>query len=269
MQPLQARLDSAPDRDSLGLPEVQEPKVEQVNVVDLYALLEAKHREDKLWFEVKDGPTWGTQHLRLDALAMPTTWRPFTLIGYEIKRTRGDWLRDEKWNEYRKFVHLMYLVCPQGVVQPEELPEGVGLYVASSNGARLFSKRKAVRQEIEVEWSMLAYLLMRTKPERLPDSRENRVADWLRKTKDAKELGRLLRYEIGGRLAQAQRLPELIELDALLCERGEQFGGLRERVERLIDAARGEQVANARRAARHLTRAARAMLKVLAAGGVA
>ena len=47
--------------------------------------------------------------------------------GYEIKISRADFLQDKKWESYLKFCNWFYFVAPVGIIDPEELPESIGL----------------------------------------------------------------------------------------------------------------------------------------------
>lgn len=122
-------------------------------------LLRARHAADTFVAECKTGPG-GV--LRLDAWAALRTWSPWTTIGYEIKVNRGDWLRDTKWHEYRDVCHEMWIASSPTAVNPEEVPEGVGLLVASKNGGRLVTKRKALRRDPDPKKiiRLMGYVLM-------------------------------------------------------------------------------------------------------------
>lgn len=48
----------------------------------------------------------------------------------EVKISRADFLSDvrsEKWKRYRRFSARIWFATPQGLVKPEEVPEGCGL----------------------------------------------------------------------------------------------------------------------------------------------
>lgn len=95
----------------------------------------------------------------LDGWALLNTWSPLTTIGYEIKRSRSDWVRDQKFLEYRDVCHLLFVVAEKGLVKPGELPAGVGLMepVGKGDGRRLVTRVKAVR--VEPDWQALARLM--------------------------------------------------------------------------------------------------------------
>jgi len=108
---------------------------------------------------VKNGSSFGG-HRRLDAWVMRKSWSNPLMIGYEIKVSRSDFLGDDKWPEYLKYCNEFYFVTPSGLVDKEELPEGVGLIQCSKTGTRLFTKRKAVYRDIEPPSDLLKYIIM-------------------------------------------------------------------------------------------------------------
>jgi hypothetical protein len=51
---------------------------------------------------------------------------------HEVKATRADFfsdLRSGKWQNYRRFSCRVFFAVPEGLVQPNEVPEGCGLWV--------------------------------------------------------------------------------------------------------------------------------------------
>lgn len=127
---------------------------------DIVNLLAKKHSEDVFVKECKDGPTHRGSHSRLDGWAMKRSWSKPLVVGYEIKVSRGDFLQDDKWPNYLGMCNQLYFVCPTGVIDPSEIPEGVGLMWASKNCARLYTKRKAPHRDVEIPESVWRYVLM-------------------------------------------------------------------------------------------------------------
>lgn len=122
--------------------------------------LRIRHAKDVFVDECKMGSSWnGTR--RLDGWALLKTWSPFTIVGYEIKTDRGDFLQDRKWVEYLPVCHELYFVCPANLIALEELPADVGLLWATK-GTRLQTKRKAVRREPDASAlvTLMGYVLM-------------------------------------------------------------------------------------------------------------
>jgi hypothetical protein len=123
------------------------------------ALLAHKHRKDVFATEVNLGSAWANCR-RMDAWAMKRTWAPITTIGYEIKVSRADFLRDDKWPEYLDHCGEFYFVCPHGMISTSEIPPGVGLIVTTKAGDGLRTARRATRHGSGLSQSVAAYLLM-------------------------------------------------------------------------------------------------------------
>ena len=67
--------------------------------------------------------TWGG--LRIDAIIIDLSHR--WVRGFEIKASRSDFLKDDKFTLYTQFCSSLSIVCPEGVVQPEEIEKPFGL----------------------------------------------------------------------------------------------------------------------------------------------
>ena len=63
--------------------------------------------------------------MRLDMLTVDL--QTHYIRGYEVKVQRRDFLRDEKWHLYLRFVNYFYFVVPQGLIRGRELPDEVWL----------------------------------------------------------------------------------------------------------------------------------------------
>lgn len=61
--------------------------------------------------------TW--DGLRIDGIVIDvrTRW----IRGYEIKMSRADFLSDEKWMNYSEFCSSLSVVCPEGLIQKNEI----------------------------------------------------------------------------------------------------------------------------------------------------
>jgi len=160
-------------------------------------LLAARHTDDLFIPECKDGPTQGHEHLRLDAWAMARSWSRPCVSGYEIKVSRSDFNKDQKWHHYLPYCNLFYFVCPSELIRPEELPPEVGLLWASKTGARLFEKKKANYRTVTIPESLYRYILMcRVKVAKKYESRDQDNAAywraWLQREKKDQELGHMV-----------------------------------------------------------------------------
>lgn len=149
---------------------------------------------------------------RLDAWVLLKTWSPFTVIGYEVKANRADFLRDRKWSEYLPVCHELYFACPVKLIVPEELPQDVGL-LWTAGEARLITKRKAIRREPDpvALVRLMTYVLMsRTRivgdmwEARNRESREQFWRRWLAEGAEAKALGHEVGKKIRERLHEAE-----------------------------------------------------------------
>lgn len=168
-------------------------------------LLLEKHNADLCVPECKTGSTWfGPKFGKLDLWVMKKSWaKPYT-IGYEIKYNRSDFLRDTKWPEYLKYCTDFYFVAPPNIVQVEELPIDVGLIVTSKNEVRLYTKRKAIRREVEIPESIYRYILM-WRTQVIRENNQSKVKywqNWLVEKDEKKELGYNVSRKIGQLIKQ-------------------------------------------------------------------
>ncbi len=67
--------------------------------------------------------TW--RSLRADVVIVDMAHR--WIRGYEIKISRSDFLQDQKWTEYTEFCSSLSIVCPENMIQPEEIKKPFGL----------------------------------------------------------------------------------------------------------------------------------------------
>lgn len=146
-------------------------KQTKVTATQILSHLSRLHEDqDPPWVfyaEVKSGPSWGQGHRKLyilDAVAIKKSWTKPCIEGFEIKADRSDFLRDKKWQNYQAYCHKFSFACPPGVIKPEELPGDVGLLYYSPEHDALFTKRRAMRREIDMRSAevvgMLMYLVM-------------------------------------------------------------------------------------------------------------
>jgi|GEM_PF-2989995 len=115
-----------------------------MNAQDIIELLEKRHAKDVFFHEVAiDGG-----QRRMDGWALIPSYDKSMTIAYEVKVSRSDFIHDLKLQEYMAYCNEMYLVAPQGVVKDGELPEGVGLIIATEK--RLVTKKKAKYREVSI-----------------------------------------------------------------------------------------------------------------------
>ncbi|MHA7813237.1 MAG: MmcB family DNA repair protein [Phycisphaerales bacterium] len=154
-------------------------RADKLTAEQVINLIEKKHTNDVFIPECKNGMTWGDgKTLRLDAWVMRRSWANMAFIGYEIKVSRSDFLQDDKWRNYLEYCNQFSFVAPKGVIKPEELPEGIGLYYVASTGTRLFTKTKPVFREIDPPVELMQYALMRARDYMREDVPEKRDQNW-------------------------------------------------------------------------------------------
>jgi len=129
---------------------------------------------------------------------MAKSWTNPCTIGYEIKIARNDFLKDEKWRNYLNFCNQLYFVAPPKIINPEEVPEEVGLFISTVNGTRLYMKKKALFRNIEMPETVFRYILMNRVKLDLEYQRDRKLywQNWLKEKDEKKELGWNVSYKI-------------------------------------------------------------------------
>jgi hypothetical protein len=79
--------------------------------------------------------------LRFDVIGLARHTRQVRI--YEIKASRGDFLRDGKWERYLPFCTHFAFVAPAGAIAKWELPRGVGLI---EYGSPVFASMRRARR---------------------------------------------------------------------------------------------------------------------------
>lgn len=124
-----------------------------------YAL--SKKNGDELFLtEVKTGPSTMSETLRFDAISIKKSWTKPCITGYEVKVSRNDFLHDDKYIHYKNYCNRLYMVCPKGLIQQEEIPDDIGLIYYNTEKKTLFTKRMAHLRDIEINASLLYYILI-------------------------------------------------------------------------------------------------------------
>lgn len=175
-----------------------------VNSSIIEAALARKHtqrqRPDFFMTQVKNGPSWTSNNLLImDAVAVARSWTKPCITGYEIKVSRGDFIRDEKWPGYLKYCHLFYFVCPPGIIEAGELPPQVGLIYYNDDKGTLQTKKKAPVQAIQINSDFLMYIIMsKLESDRHPFYRNSRdyFEAWLMDKADNRELAQKVQSKL-------------------------------------------------------------------------
>jgi hypothetical protein len=170
-----------------------------MTATEIVNLLADKHSEDVFVAECKTGPSQGHRHGRLDAWAAKKSWAHPCVYGYEVKVSRADFLRDDKWTYYLDYCNQFHFVCPSKLISVDELPPEAGLMYVSSNASRLITKKKAPHRQVEIPAGLLWYILYsraKIDVEYSGSNRETHLREWLRKKNDNHELGYLVSEKI-------------------------------------------------------------------------
>ncbi len=176
--------------------------------------------------------------LQFDGIAIYKSWSHPNIIGYEIKVSRSDFLRDAKYTGYIPYCNEFYFVTPAGLVQRQEVEENIGLMWYNQKNGSLTIKKKAIHREIEVNSSMLLYIIMnRLDSDRHPFhfSKAEYWKDWLNNKINNRELGYIVKSELLKKILvlenELKRLRfkreeldalknELIEIDTVMVKHG-------------------------------------------------
>ena len=104
-------------------------------------------------FELQKGVGFQGTTGRIDAAAFgcwPSKGHP--RLAFEVKRSRGDFLRERRQPEKRRWVednfHQTWFVVPSGLVKPDEVPESWGLLAATKDGKKLRQVKVAMHREV-------------------------------------------------------------------------------------------------------------------------
>lgn len=170
-----------------------------VSALDIKKAL-AKRHENREFFitECKTGPT-ETGMLQFDGLAIYKSWAHPNIVGYEIKTSRSDFLRDAKYTRYMPYCHELYFVTPTGMVQRQEIEENIGLIWYNPATGGLTTKKKAIHRNIEISSDMLLYIIMnRLDSDRLPFTSDKTEfwKEWLNNKISNRKLGYQVRSKL-------------------------------------------------------------------------
>lgn len=131
------------------------PTMSSQHIMDVLA---SQHTKDVFVAECKDGPSWLGGHARMDAWVMNRSWSRLCFTGYDVKVSRADFKRDEKWHSYLGSCNQLYFVCPKGMIDPSEVPGEVGLKYCTEG--RATTVKKAAHREVIPPMELFCYILM-------------------------------------------------------------------------------------------------------------
>lgn len=178
-----------------------------VSALDIKKALAKKHGNNEFFItECKTGPT-GIGMLQFDGLAIYKSWAHPNIVGYEIKVSRSDFLKDAKYTRYMPYCHQLYFVTPTGMVQRQEIEDNLGLIWYNPTTGRLTTKRKAIYRNIEISSDLLLYVIMnRLESDRLPFTSDKAEywREWVNEKISNKKLGRKVKSKLLDKIAQQE-----------------------------------------------------------------
>jgi len=115
-----------------------------------------------LFFEVPD-KIGNDSTRRADAIAVQLDSPTHDIIGFEIKASRSDWLRELKQPEksalFAKQCNEFYIVAPHEVVYVDEIPQGYGWIIPGTSRWGRTAERNIVSECMQRD---LMYCLLRS-----------------------------------------------------------------------------------------------------------
>lgn len=139
-----------------------------------------------------------------DAIAV-NLWRSrgYEVIGFEVKSSRGDWLREKKdpakAEAAAKFCNTFWIVANEGVVKLDELPIGWGLLEPQGKGLISRQKATALAHQQTLTVPFMVNLIRRAVEK----------GEMTEELKAAREAGRTEGIEVGKRATEPSALVSL------------------------------------------------------------
>lgn len=155
--------------------------------------LKTRHdrRGDYFASQVKMGPS-GSKIL--DAVAIPVTWSPRTIIGYEIKVSKMDFMNDQKYPHYMSTCHLFYFVVPKGLIKAADVPYEVGILEFSNGNLR--QVKKPIYRKVEINTDMLLHcIFFKVGDYKRPKTRQEHLDD-IKARVESKAFGSIISEKI-------------------------------------------------------------------------
>lgn len=194
----------------------------KVTAYDIKCALARKHDMDFFLTEVKNGSTYfppADGMKILDGLAIKKSYTKPCFTGYEVKVSRSDFLRDAKFVTYTTLVNQLYVACPKGMIDKNELPDSVGLMYYDPGKKTITTRKKAIYRRIEYSVDMLLYIIYsRLDSDRVPffSDRKEYIRAYIADKEDGRELGGRLgtrmALEITGLKAEIESMRHFMDM---------------------------------------------------------
>ncbi len=170
---------------------------DKVTSYDIKVALSDYNVKDYFITECKTDSTYfaGPQGLLIfDGLAIKKSYTQPCITGYEIKISRSDFQRDNKYHLYLQYCNEFYFVVPAGMLKKEEIPDDMGLIYYYPETGRLVKKKKALFRKIDDPIGVYKYIIFsRLERERTPfySDREEYAKAYLEDKEDKRMIGRM------------------------------------------------------------------------------
>ena len=140
--------------------------------------------------------------LIFDGLAITKSYTKPCITGYEIKVSRSDFTRDNKWHLYLQYCNEFFFVVPKGLIRKEELPDGVGLIYYDPEAKRVLSTaKKALYRQIEEPVGVYTYIIYsRLDEDRIPFYEDK--AEYAKEYLEDKARKKYVGDRLGSKMAQ-------------------------------------------------------------------
>lgn len=182
-----------------------------VKAHEIKLALAERHKDDLFLTEVKNGPTYSAtkgELLIIDALAIKKSWANPRIDGYEIKISRSDFVRDNKFQGYMQMCNAFWFVTVKGIATEAEIPDEAGWIEYNPKRKTLYTRKKAPYREIEIPVKMFYYIMMtRLDSDRYPffSSREEYIKAYLEHKIETRELAFRLKSRLIEQVAALEK----------------------------------------------------------------
>ena len=198
---------------------MEDDKKKKVTATDIKLALKNTHVSRNTYFitECKTCSTYFPDPqglLKFDGLAITKSYTKPCIIGYEIKVSRNDFLRDNKWHLYLQYCNEFYFVVPYGLVSKEEIPDNVGLIYYNPEKDALRTIKKALYRQIEKPVGVYEYIIFsRLEEDRLPfyEEKAEYARAYLEDQRDKRYIGSVLGSTMAKDLEEAYKRLEAVK----------------------------------------------------------
>jgi len=181
---------------------------------DIIEALRVKCASEAFFPHAKLGPTHGAQVQIMDAVSLRKSWAHPCINGFEVKISRSDFTRDEKWPDYLAACNRFYWACPKGLIKPNDIDSRCGLIWVNEGGVA--HTRVAARfRDIDAPDGLLMYLIMTRLDNPYARQADNRTSlkAWLAGKQSDAALGREVKTRLVRRVADLSIRLENLQLD--------------------------------------------------------